>query len=230
MKAPRIPDEAGYCTPSRLPRGPNGNPLCRRCQTECPGKRNTFCSDACVHEWRLRTDPGYQARHVLERDNGICESCGLDCLALMGELKALRTADRRVRRMGVLDSRSFSFEIRDTDGSFGARCAQLGLPKHLRFLDRRIWEMDHRVPVAEGGGSCGIENLRTLCAMCHRRETAELRARLKRNRARAKHNEVTSAMAGPSVERESAVARSDTANDGLGHSDHDGKVRLDADR
>jgi hypothetical protein len=69
---PRIPKEAGYCEPSRLPRGARGFPLCRQCATECPTKRNTFCSQACVHEWKLRTQPAYQARHVLERDAGVC--------------------------------------------------------------------------------------------------------------------------------------------------------------
>lgn len=38
-------------------------------------------------------------------------------------------------------------------------------------------------PVAEGGGQCGLENLRTLCLPCHRKVTAELKARLaKRSR------------------------------------------------
>ena len=32
--------------------------------------------------------------------------------------------------------------------------------------------------VAEGGGCCGLDNLRTLCTPCHRKETAGLRARL----------------------------------------------------
>ena len=39
------------------------------------------------------------------------------------------------------------------------------------------WEADHIVPVVEGGGSCGLENIRTLCIPCHRRETAALAGR-----------------------------------------------------
>jgi hypothetical protein len=35
------------------------------------------------------------------------------------------------------------------------------------------------VPVVEGGGECGIENIRTLCLGCHARATSELRGRLK---------------------------------------------------
>ena len=39
------------------------------------------------------------------------------------------------------------------------------------------WHMDHIIPVIEGGGSCGLENLRTLCIPCHKKETAKLAAR-----------------------------------------------------
>jgi hypothetical protein len=33
------------------------------------------------------------------------------------------------------------------------------------------------VPVVEGGGECDLQNLRTLCLICHRQQTAALRAR-----------------------------------------------------
>jgi 5-methylcytosine-specific restriction endonuclease McrA len=39
------------------------------------------------------------------------------------------------------------------------------------------WEMDHIIPVVEGGGCCGLENLRLLCPPCHRGVTAELARR-----------------------------------------------------
>jgi 5-methylcytosine-specific restriction endonuclease McrA len=44
---------------------------------------------------------------------------------------------------------------------------------------RTLWDADHILPVAEGGGECDLENLRTLCLPCHREVTAELRRRLK---------------------------------------------------
>ena len=50
-----------------------------------------------------------------------------------------------------------------------------------------LWECDHILPVAEGGGFCTIDNLRTLCVECHKAKTAELHARLAANRkARAR--------------------------------------------
>jgi HNH endonuclease len=43
------------------------------------------------------------------------------------------------------------------------------------------WAADHIVPVVEGGGECGIENIRTLCLGCHASVTKELRVRLKQS-------------------------------------------------
>lgn len=39
------------------------------------------------------------------------------------------------------------------------------------------WQADHILPVVEGGGGCGLENLRTLCTACHKDETAALARR-----------------------------------------------------
>lgn len=39
------------------------------------------------------------------------------------------------------------------------------------------WQADHIVPVVEGGGSCGLEGLRTLCTACHREATKALAGR-----------------------------------------------------
>ncbi len=47
-------------------------------------------------------------------------------------------------------------------------------------LRRSLWDADHIVPVAEGGGECDLSNMRTLCLACHRTATAALRKRLAR--------------------------------------------------
>jgi len=141
----------GRAERQELPRGPNGRILCRWCNLETPRGRVTFCSDWCVHEWRLRTDPGYLREQVFERDKGVCATCGLDTAAEWQRLKRLRIA----KRVGVL---------RDWG---------------LKSLKRAsLWDADHIVPVAEGGGECDLSNIRTLCLKCHRKATAELRERL----------------------------------------------------
>ncbi len=51
-------------------------------------------------------------------------------------------------------------------------------------LRRHLWDADHVVPVAEGGGECDLSNMRTLCLKCHLEVTLELRKRLARKRAK----------------------------------------------
>ena len=69
--------------------------LCRWCGLAVPTGRFTFCSAYCVHEWRLRTDPGYLREQVFERDRGVCAQCGLDTEALRRDKRKL---DYRARR------------------------------------------------------------------------------------------------------------------------------------
>ena len=133
-----------------LPRGEAGRLLCRWCSVEVPKGRRTFCSDWCVHEWRLRTDPGYLREKVLERDRGICAGCGIDCLHAELQLRRLRGASRL--------KASLAWGLRP-----GTR--------------KSLWDADHIVPVVEGGGECDLANIRTLCLKCHRTATAELRKR-----------------------------------------------------
>ena len=198
MATERISKERAGCRDGeRIP--------CRWCGKMPTGARRTFCSAECVHEHKLRTSPAYQAHCVLKRDHGVCEMCGRDCLA---ELKNLM-AERRARAAAIVRASGHNYECWRT-GEYGfcdhedcaslaiphhskelrtachPYCESVGLPFHLRDGDRRLWEMDHRVPVVEGGGDCGLENLRTLCCDCHHRVTAELAARRAEERRRAK--------------------------------------------
>ena len=151
----------GWADHNRLPKGANGRNLCRWCSLEVPKGRLTFCSDWCVEEWRLRTDPRYVREKVLERDRGVCAQCGVDCLAAWKHLKRLRGAASLKARL-----------------EWGLRLGSAGR--------KSLWDADHIVPVVEGGGECDLENIRTLCLKCHRAVTAQLREkRLKANRAAA---------------------------------------------
>jgi 5-methylcytosine-specific restriction endonuclease McrA len=144
----------GRTKPHLLPVGPNNLPLCRWCEMEILARRRrTFCSDYCVHQWRLRTDPGYLREQVFARDRGVCQACHADTMAIFAALKRAR-------------------------GS--ARAAGLAFYGMKSLSSRRsLWDADHIRPVAEGGGQCDLDNLRTLCVACHREATAELRRRLK---------------------------------------------------
>jgi 5-methylcytosine-specific restriction enzyme A len=143
--------KGGRAERESLPRGPNGRILCRYCGEEVPPKRSTFCSTVCVHEWRLRTDPGYLREQVFRRDKGYCALCHTDTVRMFAWLRRLRGP---VKAKAVAD--------------WG-----------LNGLTRRsLWDADHILPVVEGGGECDLTNLRTLCLKCHRKVTSELRERL----------------------------------------------------
>ena len=100
-----------------------GAPICRWCRGPVVRPRRTFCSESCVHEWKIRSSPDYVRGEVKKRDKGICRLCGVNVV------KA-----------------------------------------------RRKWEADHIVPVADGGGECGLDNYRLLCRPCHLRITLAWRA------------------------------------------------------
>ena len=139
-----------------LPRGDNGRPLCRWCELEILARRRrSFCSDYCVTQWRLRTDPGFLREQVFARDRGICAFCQADTLAIYAALKRSRG---KARAAGLTFYRMKSISSR-----------------------RSLWDADHIRPVAEGGGQCDLDNLRTLCLPCHREVTAQLRERLRRS-------------------------------------------------
>jgi 5-methylcytosine-specific restriction protein A len=143
----------GFADRDALARGPNGRPLCRWCRLEVPARRFTFCSDYCVNEWRLRTDPGYLREQVLARDHGVCAMCGLDTIAAFADLKR----SRGVHRLRLLSA--------------------WGLKRYSR---RSLWDADHIIAVVEGGGECDLENIRTLCLRCHRAQTVALQRRRSR--------------------------------------------------
>lgn len=140
----------GRADRSALPKGANGRCLCRWCQLEVPAGRLTFCSEWCVEEWKLRSDPSHLRERVFERDRGVCAVCQLDCVAQLNHIKRQR-GPARARALAGWNLRG----------------------------RKTLWDADHIVPVAEGGGECDLSNMRTLCLKCHRTHTAELRARLR---------------------------------------------------
>jgi 5-methylcytosine-specific restriction endonuclease McrA len=154
MRPARTLAEAGRARALHAPSGPLGRPLCRWCQLEILARRRrTFCSEYCVHQWRLRSDPGYLRDQVFARDRGVCALCSTDTVAAYARLKRTRGAARA-----------------EALAMWGIRSIQ---------ARRSLWDADHILPVAEGGGQCDLDNLRTLCLPCHREVTAELRLRLR---------------------------------------------------
>ncbi len=149
--------------------GPQGRAFCRWCLAELPARRAMFCRPACQHEFSLRRSPSYLRRHVFARDAGVCCRCRLDGGALDRIIACMRSRDD----LGQRD-----------DGLPLWVLERLGFGRRRRVTS--VWNMDHRIAVTEGGGSCGMGNVRTLCLSCHRLETRALHGRLRERRSQAR--------------------------------------------
>lgn len=166
----RISQAAGWAIESKMPKGPNGRNLCRWCGQEVPRGRQTFCSNDCVREHKIRTNPGYVRQLLFARDRGVCAICGLDTVAEEQRLALEITAALRPdgNRLDWISAQK----------RFATRMG-------AKFTARRhggFWDADHIVPVVEDGGECGLDNYRTLCILCHKAETKALRARLSKQK------------------------------------------------
>ncbi|CAB9499376.1 annealing helicase and endonuclease ZRANB3 [Seminavis robusta] len=130
-----------------------------------------YCSQACAEEGRIRRGGMFASSRIREQvfalEGGVCQLCGVNAHALFLRIKSLPPSER----LSVLCN------------------AKWKLPKSRRALERLLqdptegsfWQADHIQAVAEGGGGCGIDNLRSLCVPCHTIETEKLRGRLKLN-------------------------------------------------
>lgn len=108
----------------------------------------TYCSEACSHEWRLRSDVAYLRSQLFIRDKGVCKACGRDTVALRLKLFNLPEGER------------------------AQAGAELGYDEyHSRKL--MLWEADHTVAVVNGGGLAGLGGFTTLCIPCHRTKTQD---------------------------------------------------------
>ena len=153
---------------SAAPRGPNGERLCRNCHGPMPKGIRHNCSPECSKEWRCKTSPWYLRMVLRERDRGVCVICGLDTTALKAAVnwvcEHLYKANR-IRWFGHEEWWNFQKAI--------------GVPGRW---PGDLWDADHIVPVIEGGGECGLDNYRTLCIPCHKKETAALAAKRAKER------------------------------------------------
>lgn len=195
----------GYVNPATMRRGPNGRALCRNCDDEVPKGRLTFCGHACVEEWKLRCDAGFQRRTVKKRDRGVCAKCGLDTIAAKQAFLVACHGWHRHRGFPDLLHRPPDAEawprVEPLRADELARVATWArswhrdnAPDHpvetrallVGFDPHRLtwWDMDHELPVVEGGGvdramtaEQVLSNLRTLCQPCHKAATSALAGR-----------------------------------------------------
>lgn len=122
---------------------------------------------------------GTPARKQVEaRDRGVCARCRMDteyvkflCGPYLAEACRWQEAGGHEKasllRLIVV---GFLVEL-----GFSSAVAGQAIHKYGGVINTHLWEANHIVPVVHGGGgSCGMENLETLCRACHHRETAHL--------------------------------------------------------
>jgi SWI/SNF-related matrix-associated actin-dependent regulator 1 of chromatin subfamily A len=128
-----------------------------------------YCSQACAEEGRLKRGGKYASGNlrsaVFAVEGGVCTLCFVGAHDLYQQILALHPAERLNKLL----------------------TAGWRLPNSAKALENLLqdpkegdfWQADHIRAVAEGGGGCGLENLRTLCVPCHQGETEKLRIRLR---------------------------------------------------
>ncbi|CAM9713801.1 unnamed protein product [Ectocarpus sp. 6 AP-2014] len=169
--------EAGWVDRATMERGERGYPLCRFCNEEVPSARRTFCSDACVHEHRIRTQESYVRKCLLVRDGGQCAECGVDAAGLYKRARAAWICECSV----VSKREAVALEMVGTP--FEGKMPTKGMTR--RPTQGKFWHADHIVPVVRGGGQCSLKNYRTLCVPCHAAATKRLAGERAAERARA---------------------------------------------
>ena len=138
---------------------------CRRCGGEIHPPRRTFCSAACVHEHKLRTNGTYLRNCTFRRDNAVCAICEFDTKELAKRLRHMTVQVGRRKR-----------DIRpEFTEEYALICKAHGIsPKRKTWGTARgggLWDADHIVRVVDGGGCAGLGNIRTLCCSCHKAVT-----------------------------------------------------------
>lgn len=161
-----------------------GRPLCLRCQhPTCQPEQGSkasawdsrFCSLNCQEEFWIRSNNSYLRAQVFATEHGVCQLCGVNAQELF-----LRMRDApKSQRKNLLDS---------------AWTAKLPLEQLNEMLrspgEGHFWQVDHIRPVYEGGGQCSLDNLQTLCTVCHKERTARQakeRSQVRRRSLATKH-------------------------------------------
>uniref|UniRef100_I3K1Z2 Zinc finger, RAN-binding domain containing 3 n=1 Tax=Oreochromis niloticus TaxID=8128 RepID=I3K1Z2_ORENI len=158
-----------------------GVPLCLSCQQPCSttgGEWDTrFCSHRCQDEFQLRSSQTYMRSQVLEAERGICQHCGLHAHDLFIKVRDAPPSQRK--------------EILENTWLTQLPVKQLN--EMIRApVEGDFWQVDHIRPVYSGGGQCSLDNLQTLCTVCHKARTAQQAKERSQRRKSAAASKVSS--------------------------------------
>ena len=145
-----------------------GGYLCRLCKAPTADDSRYWCSRRCLEQFLLESNGDFVRSKLFERDGGVCAECGVDGAkmnAALAELKddLLHPMLMSIHPMIVATLRAEGWTNVRTRGRGSYADA-------IAFTS--CWEADHITSVAEGGGQCGLDNFRTLCFVCHKKQSA----------------------------------------------------------
>ncbi|KAK1336992.1 hypothetical protein QTO34_003034 [Cnephaeus nilssonii] len=161
-----------------------GNPLCLRCQQpagqtkqECKVNAwdSRFCSLNCQEEFWIRSNNNYLRAKVFEIEHGCLSFCFVAACRLL--LRGQGAPQARAKELCMYKSADPGFWLQLNE--------MVRAPGEGHF-----WQVDHIRPVFGGGGQCSLDNLQTLCTVCHRERTARQakeRSQVRRQSLAAKH-------------------------------------------
>uniref|UniRef100_A0A8B9QIN4 Zinc finger RANBP2-type containing 3 n=1 Tax=Apteryx owenii TaxID=8824 RepID=A0A8B9QIN4_APTOW len=166
-----------------------GNPLCLSCQQptvqlghgcQAPAWDTRFCSHTCQEDFSIRSSQSYLRTKVFEIERGVCQFCSQNAQELY---LSIRDAPK-IQRKKLLES---SWMSRLPLGQVVIAAALTWRQwsrkaEHFYVVlneiitnptEGQFWQVDHIKPVYSGGGQCSLENLQTLCTVCHKERTAK---------------------------------------------------------
>jgi 5-methylcytosine-specific restriction protein A len=139
--------------PPRKPNWKIQKGFCVWCADKVEGRRRSWCSQACVDEYRVANFAGDAAEHVWKRDKGVCAGCGFDTTSVISWRQCYR--------------RFWGYGEQHPEG-----------PVTPVEWHRQMWHADHVIPLwsvdrtaPDAFSYWTLANLQTLCAPCHKAKT-----------------------------------------------------------
>ncbi|XP_059156186.1 DNA annealing helicase and endonuclease ZRANB3-like [Physella acuta] len=116
-----------------------------------------LCSHACMDKYWTITKGSYCRDKIYEIEHGVCKLCNFDAQALFTQVKFVKDLTTRADLVNKSPYQTLTCKQKQK---------MIETPMAGQF-----WHVDHIVPVWQGGGMCDLDNLRTLCTLCHLKVT-----------------------------------------------------------
>ena len=123
-----------------------------------------FCSGECYHTFFVIRRSGASRKELFMLEDGVCRSCKVHTQRVREALGCLPTEEASEHYFeasgGATDNERNMFE----------RLSRKRQQRVISSTPGHLWEADHTPAVAEGGGEAELNNLQTLCLVCHYEE------------------------------------------------------------